>query len=282
MFESPRSCSEAHLPRIAAIDRGDGPVALLVHGQPGQGSDWNRVAIELASSNRVVVPDRPGYGKTGGKAVGMAANADSLAQLLDDKEISSATVVGHSFGGGVALAMAMRHGDRVGGLVLVGSVGTASSLGPYDRVLGLPVVGEALAVTGWELSRRMLPALRRRSARLPQAIQARLRAIPEPWNSTDGQLGSDAASATWRSFVTEQRALLAETPYLEGGLSSVRAPTAVVAGERDRLVPARAALELADTIPGAELIWVPGAGHLLPQEAAGVLVEIIRRYSSQR
>jgi pimeloyl-ACP methyl ester carboxylesterase len=232
--------------------------------------DWNEVTGGLASTNRVVVPDRPGYGRTGGSAVGIAANADSLAHLLDDKGIDSATVAGHSFGGGVAIAMAMRHRDRVGGLVLVGSIGTGTSLGPYDRVLGLPVVGEGLAFTGWELSRRLLPLLRRRSTRLPQTLRALVRAVPQ---------ASDPEAA-WRSFVTEQRALLAETPYLEAGLSSIRVPTAVVAGDRDRVVPARAASELAATIPAAELIWVHGAGHLLPQEEPGVLVDVIRRYSS--
>jgi len=267
-------------PRVVSTDRGEGPVALLLHGQPGQGSDWDDVAAGLASSNRVLVPDRPGYGRTGGPAVGLAANADSLDCLLDDKGVGSATVVGHSFGGGVALAMALRHGHRVRALVLVDSVGTGRSIGPYDRVLGLPGLGEALTFAGWELSRRLLPALRRRSTRLPPALGAWLRAIPQTSVSPDGDRRD--GGSTWRSFVTEQRALLAETPSIEAGLGSVRVPTVVVAGRRDRLVPARATAELADAIPGAELVWVPGVGHLVPQEAPGVLVEIIRRHASGR
>jgi pimeloyl-ACP methyl ester carboxylesterase len=86
----------------------------------------------------------------------------------------------------------------------------------------------------------------------------------------------------WRSFVTEQRALLAETPSLAAKLRSVQVPTAVVAGRRDRLVSPRASADLAEAIPGAELVWVAGVGHLVPQEAPGVLVEIIRRYASHR
>jgi pimeloyl-ACP methyl ester carboxylesterase len=267
-------------PRLASTDRGVGPVALLVHGQPGQGADWADVAAGLVSSNRVLVPDRVGYGRTGGTAVGMAANADALARLLDDKSLDSATVVGHSFGGGVALSMALRHRDRVDALVLVSSVGTRRSLGPYDRILGLPVLGEGLAFGGWELSRWLLPPLRRRSAHLPPALGSRLRAIPEQPAPAEGDRGHGAA--TWRSFVTEQRALLAETPSLEPRLSSVQVPTAVVAGRRDRLVPARASADLAAAIPGAELVWVAGVGHLVPQEAPDVLVEIVRRYASRR
>jgi pimeloyl-ACP methyl ester carboxylesterase len=211
----------------------------------------------------------------------LAANADSLARLLDDKSVDSATVAGHSFGGGVALSMALRHGDRVDALVLVSSVGTGRSLGTYDRVLGLPVLGEGLAFAGWELSRWLLPALRRRSSQLPTALGSRLRAIPEPPPvAPEGESGRGAA--TWRSFVIEQRAMLAETPALESMLSSVQVPTAVVAGRRDRLVPAWASADLAEAIPGAELVWVAGVGHLVPQKAPRVLVGIVRRYASGR
>jgi pimeloyl-ACP methyl ester carboxylesterase len=254
-------------------------VVVLVHGQPGQAADWRDVAGALEPSHRVLVPDRPGYGRTGGTAMGMAGNADALGRLLDDRRVESATVVGHSFGGGVALALALRRRELVGGLVLVGSVGTESSLGPQDRVLGLPVLGESLAFAGFQASRWLLPALRR-STRLPPALASWLRAVPEPGPAADA--GRAPAAATWRSFVIEQRALLAETPALEAGLSSVRAPTAVVAGPRDRVVPTRAAGDLAAAIPGAELVWVPGAGHLIPQEAPGVLVDIVQRYASRR
>jgi pimeloyl-ACP methyl ester carboxylesterase len=267
-------------PKLQSTDHGEGPVVVLVHGQPGQAADWRGVAEALESGHRVFVPDRPGYGRTGGSAVGVAANADAVGRLLDDNGVESATVVGHSFGGGVALALAQRRAELVGGLVLVGSVGTASSLGPQDRVLGLPVLGDGLAFAGFEASRWLLPALRRRSTRLPPALASWLRAVPEPGPAP--HRGRAPSAATWRSFVTEQRALLAETPELEAGLSSVRAPTAVVAGRRDRVVPAQAAADLAEAIPGAELVWVPDAGHLVPQEAPRVLVDIVRRYASGR
>lgn len=99
---------------------------------PGLGA----LAGLLESSHRVLAPDRPGYGGTGGPALGLAANADALAGLLDHAGISAATVVGHSWGGGVALALAQRHPGRVSGLVLVASIGTAAGLGTFDRVRG--------------------------------------------------------------------------------------------------------------------------------------------------
>ncbi len=74
---------------------------------PAATGTWEALSSRLESSHRVVAPDRPGYGATGGAALGLAANADALVGLLDQVGLSAATVVGHSLGGGVALALAL-------------------------------------------------------------------------------------------------------------------------------------------------------------------------------
>src|ERR1700674_4915971 len=108
---------------LAADDRGAGPVAVLLHGQPGDRHDWDDVVASLNGRLRALVPDRPGYGATGGPAGGFADNAAAVLHLLDARGVASAVVVGHSWGGGVALDLAIRQPDRVGALVLVASVG---------------------------------------------------------------------------------------------------------------------------------------------------------------
>ncbi|MFL5886032.1 MAG: alpha/beta fold hydrolase, partial [Thermoleophilaceae bacterium] len=94
---------------LFATDDGSGPAVLLVHGQPGTGADWAGVARALRDRFRVIVPDRPGYGSTGGRAAGIADNADALAGMLVDRGVDSAIVAGHSWGAGVAIALAERH-----------------------------------------------------------------------------------------------------------------------------------------------------------------------------
>ena len=81
--------------------------------------------------------------------------------------------------------------------------------------------------------------------------------------------------AAWRSFIVEQRALVRQLPLLDGKLELISAPTVVVAGEADHVVPATAARDLARQIPGGELVLLPRAGHLLPQMQSGRLAEII-------
>ena len=81
--------------------------------------------------------------------------------------------------------------------------------------------------------------------------------------------------AAWRSFIVEQRALVRQLPLLDGKLELISAPTVVVAGEADHVVPATAARDLARQIPSGELVLLPRAGHLLPQMQSGRLAEII-------
>jgi pimeloyl-ACP methyl ester carboxylesterase len=72
--------------------------------------------------------------------------------------------------------------------------------------------------------------------------------------------------ATWRAFASDQRALVSGLPALEARLGDIRAPTTIVAGREDRVVPLSAARRLATQIRDAELVVVQRAAHLLPQQ----------------
>jgi pimeloyl-ACP methyl ester carboxylesterase len=89
--------------RLSAIDIGDGPPAVLMHGQPGNAGDWWPVTIRLRERMRVIAPDRPGYGRTGGRPAGFRDNAEAMATLLEGLDVQSAVVAGHSWATGVAL-----------------------------------------------------------------------------------------------------------------------------------------------------------------------------------
>jgi pimeloyl-ACP methyl ester carboxylesterase len=260
------------------IDEGDGPLVVLLHGQPGEGRDWNLVTARLAQSFRVLAPDRPGWGDGPQDAVGLLENADwldtRLGSLAGDQR---AVVVGHSFGGGVAIALADRHRARVRALVLVGSVGHHQALSGLDRLLAKPVVGEGIVRAGIIGARRVTRVLSRRLARIDRASEVVRRA--EQLSMYRALSGAEPIAANaWRSFIIEQRALVSETPQLEAALSGLSVPTAIVAGARDRVVPVSASRGLAELIPGAELIVLARAGHLVPVEMPGELVAIIARY----
>lgn len=246
---------------MEATVRGRGPTAVvLLHGQPGTAGDWHWVAPLLEDRYRLVVPDRPGYGRTGGPATGFAGNARATVELLDRLSVERAILVAHSWAGGIGLAAATVYPDRVAGLVLVSSVGPGERFGWDDRILAAPIAGEAIAAAtigglGLVLGRRRVQSLasRRLDGPARDAVDALTRL-------------TRGGSRVWRAFVTEQRALLAELDGLGAGLAGIRAPTVVLHGWADRLVPLSVGEGLAAAIPGAELQVVPGAGHLLPHD----------------
>jgi pimeloyl-ACP methyl ester carboxylesterase len=256
---------------LVADVTGRGPAVVLLHGQPGSALDWAAVVALLRPHFTVIVPDRPGYGRTAGRAAGFGANADAVVELLDRLQWQQAVVAGHSWAGGVALALAQSYPQRVAGLVLVGSVGPADPPGMVDKILAIPPVGRVLASLAIGGARRALahPTVR--------ALVDRRVAVP-----TSEQLARAwRAQGLGRSFAIEQQALVSELASLAPGLASVSAPTAVVFGTADHIVSPATARRLAAGLPDARLVPVDGGGHLLPYDhpevVAAAVSEVARR-----
>jgi pimeloyl-ACP methyl ester carboxylesterase len=239
------------------------------------GSDFDPVTALLEGDHRVLLPDRPGYGRSDGPAVGMAAGAELMADLLEERGAVPATVVGHSYGGGIAVLLAARRPELVSGLVLVASVGRAASLGVVDHALAAPWAGEALAATGLVALGRLLPHVRGLAGRLPGQGSTWLEAsLPDRRYSA---VASGLGRRIWRTFVAEQRALIREIGDVEAALAQVRAPTVVITGLWDIVVPPAVAVSMAAAIGGAELVTVARLGHFVPRDAPGVVADAIRQ-----
>jgi pimeloyl-ACP methyl ester carboxylesterase len=223
------------------------------------------VAQPLSAHARVIAPDRPGYGETGGKALGIAGNARAVRALLDRLELDRAVLVGHSWGGGVAISLAQTDPDRVAGLVLVCSIGTCSSIDAIDRVLARPGIGPALTYAGFRALPRLipLPVARRFAPGLGNLSEDAVRDLIETLEER----------RDWRSFLVEQRALVGEIGGIDARLRTISAPTRVLIGADDFLVAPAVGHELASRIPGAQAQVVPNAGHVLPAEAPGLIAD---------
>ena len=259
---------------LFVVDEGRGPAVLAVHGQPGLSGDWERVAARLIEDHRVLAVDRPGYGRTTGDAVGMADNAEMLADLLVEREAAPAVVMGHSYGGGIAILMAARRPEVVRGLVLVGSVGRADSVNAMDHVLALPWAGEAFAAAGLLALGRVLPHLRGLAAHVPGRRLRWLEAsLPD---HTYAETASGVGRRVWRSFVVEQRALVREIADVEAALELVLVPTVVMTGTWDVVVPPSVAASVAVAIAGSELESVARTGHFVPRDAPQQVARAVR------
>jgi pimeloyl-ACP methyl ester carboxylesterase len=236
---------------------------VLLHGQPGSAADWGQVADRLPETLRVVALDRPGYGASRQAAGGFVFNARAVLAELDARGIERGVLVGHSYGGGVALSAARLAPERVEALVLLASVGPGCLTG-WDRLLAAPVAGEVCAAAAWWLT----PWLAR--ARL--AAMTRLRGRPiaadehvnwHIWGHAHHDHGP-----LWRSFLTEQRALVRELGDLTASLAGVVQPVLLVADPADRLIPVGTTHQLAAVLPDARVQLLGQIGHHLPRRGA--------------
>lgn len=243
---------------------------VLLHGQPGSAADWCQLAWRLPGQLHAVASDRPGYGSSQLPAGGFAANAQAVIDDLDVRGIRRAVLVGHSYGGGVALSAASLAPDRVEAVVLLASVGPGC-VNAWDRLLAAPGSGPVCALVAWKLT----PWIAR--ARL--ALLGRVhRSPPRPDEHVNWQVWGQryrARNALWRTFLAEQRALLRELDELECALPSIEAPVLVLADPADALVPVDTARRLAKSLPDARLQFIEGAGHHLPRRAPAAVAEAI-------
>jgi pimeloyl-ACP methyl ester carboxylesterase len=239
---------------------------LLLHGQPGSARDWDAVVAALPNRAKPLVISRPGWdGVT--RSTTLEGNAEAALRALDLAGAERALVVGHSLGGAVAAWLAASRPGRVAGLVLVAPSANRDALVPADHLLATPLLGDALTAVALAVAGNVL------------AVGGLRRLLAQ-------ELGVDAnylrrstpmltRPRTWRSFVAEQRMLVRELPELEARLAGIRAPTIVVAGTADRIVPIRSARRLSEQIPGARLIALRGAHHLVHQQRPVQLAQII-------
>jgi pimeloyl-ACP methyl ester carboxylesterase len=238
---------------------------LLLHGQPGTAADWDGVVAGLAGRAGVLAVDRPGW--DGRPATDLAGNVRAALAALDERQVARAVVAGHSLGAAVAAWLAATHPERVAGLVLAAPAANLAALYRVDRWLAAPLAGELVAgaTLGGLGTALALGPLRRRIAAVTHLQDAYLQ--------TAGRAARRPGA--WRAYAAEQRALVRELPELERRLGRIVAPTTIIAGGRDRIVPAAATRRLSHQIPGARLQISPRTGHLVPQRDPATVVAAI-------
>ena len=243
---------------------------VFVHGQPGTGADFAEVAALLPRGTNVLAPDRPGYGTNPLTARGAADNARWLVGELDQVGVDQAVLVGHSYGGGIALLAAATFPQRVQALVLVASTGP-NCLARWDHVLAAPVIGPAAAIAAFPLAqwapRAVLALIARRLGRplrVDEHVDLATWAYP---GHEHGQV--------WRSFLVEQRDLVHHEAELTAAAARVSTPTLILADPDDDVVPIDTARALHAAVTGSRLQLVDGGGHALPRTKPAVVARAI-------
>ena len=264
---------------VNVVDLGSGPPLVFVHGLAGSWQNWLENLPEFARDHRVIALDLPGFGHSPMplQRISITRYAAIVDELLETLGVQSATVVGNSMGGFVALDMALHHPRRVERLVLVAAAGVSLERAGVDRALGLMRRAERL-VLGYNafIAARSDVASRRAGLRrqLLRLVATHPEKLPAPLVSE--QLRANGTAG----FFDAVDALM--TYMVRDRLHEIEAPTLIVWGEHDRLVPVADAGRLAQGISDARSIIYADTGHVAMLERPERFNADLRAFLTER
>ncbi len=240
------------------------PAVLMIQGLGADKHGWDMQRFVLARHYRVVAFDNRGAGRSD-KPFGVYSieqMADDAVAVMNDADVVAAHVVGASMGGAISQVLAVRHPDRVLSLTLAC---TACRNHPWRRELL-----ERWAQTALD---RGMGAMTGEAARWVIGPRSFRRLVP-----AFGWLGPLALGRPAHSFVAQVRAILAADETLAQELNTITVPTLVIVGNQDILTPRGDSEEIADRIPGAELVVISGAAHGFMVEHASTFNKILQDF----
>jgi pimeloyl-ACP methyl ester carboxylesterase len=243
--------------------RGQGFPLLCLHGHPGSGRSMGLFGEYFAPQFTTIAPDLRGYGQSRTKTpFAITDHIDDLVGLLDRQNIDRTLLLGWSLGGIFAMELALRHPDRVSGLVLIATAarpwGDHPPISWQDNLLTGIAGLINLVKPGWEWN---INTFGKRSL-FRYLIQQHTPAAYQ-------FLASDAVYAYLKTSRYADRAL--NTAIRQGynrvpDLPTIQCPTLMLIGEHDRHIAAASSRETAKAIPRCEWECYPNTAHLLPWE----------------
>jgi pimeloyl-ACP methyl ester carboxylesterase len=254
--------------KIYYLEAGSGPEVILLHGLGGDNGNWRMTLPALASNFHVYAPDQIGFGQSDKPLINyrVATLVDFLNAFYKKLGITKATLVGNSLGGWVAMNFALQYPDKVNRLVLVDSAGYSfkrtGGVAPAREVL-LGLNPSSLAGT-----KQLMAIVFHNKAFSSDAVAEQV--FTEHLRKNDGY--------TINSFVDS---ILRGEDFVDGKLGALKAPTLIVWGRDDMLVPLATGKALAEDIAGSQTVVLDDCGHVPQMECAGPFNDSLLKYLRQ-
>jgi pimeloyl-ACP methyl ester carboxylesterase len=274
-----------HGHRVTYRTAGRGPVLLLLHGITNSSQTWERVAPPLSRRFTLIAPDLLGHGESATPRgdYSLGAHASGIRDLLTALGHDRVTVIGHSFGGGIAMQFAYQFPERCERLVLVSSGGLGREVHLLLRAATLPGADYVLPLlTSTQLLGfgRGLGGLLRRARLAPSGD---LDVLARGFASLDNAGSRQAFLHTVRAVVDVNGQRVSAHDRLE---LAALIPSLIVWGERDSIIPVAHGEAAHAAMPGSRLEVFPGAGHMPhdadPERFARVLTDFCRGTEAAR
>jgi pimeloyl-ACP methyl ester carboxylesterase len=243
------------------VMKGTGQPVVLIHGNPGSCHDWSRLYVPISSRYRAVAFDRPGHGhseRPNHRAITVEVQAEMLHAALAQLGVERPIIVGHSWGGSLALVYALNFPSEISGLVLLAPAAYESDDGVsfLSKLPGWPVIGDVLNFLFTPLLGPWLVRTDIAKAFAPDPVpQKYLRHVLAEWTLPK--------KVKWYSV---DDALLNESlPALADRYPEIQVPVAIVTGDADQIVPAKQNAErLYEALPHSHFNLLHHTGHQIP------------------
>lgn len=259
--------------------QGQGEPLLCLHGHPGSGRSMAVFTERLSQRFRTLAPDLRGYGRSRAPApFAMEDHLNDLSELLDQQGIAETWVLGWSLGGILALELALRHRERIKGLILVATA--ARPWGDHPPISWQDNLYTGLAsLLNWGLPGNpwIIEALGKRS------LYRHL--IQQHTPAAYRRLAAEALPAYLQTSPAAQRALnqaLAQRYNRLPQIATLQVPALMLCGQRDRHITAAASLETAAALPDCQVHAYDDVAHLFPWEIPDRVLGDIEAWLDQR
>jgi len=246
---------------LHVVMKGKGRPVVLIHGNPGSCQDWSRLYVPIATRYRAVAFDRPGHGhseRPNHRPITVEVQAEMLRATLTQLGLERPIVVGHSWGGSLALVYALQFPDEISGVVLLAPAAYESDDGVsfLSKLPGWPVIGDVLNFLFTPLLSAWLVRTDIAKAFAPDPVPKKyLRHVLAEWTRPK--------KVKWYSV---DDALLNESlPKFADRYPEINVPVVIVTGDADQIVPAEQNAErLYRALPRSHLNLLPQTGHQIP------------------
>ena len=264
--------------QVNVVDMGEGDPIVFIHGLSGSWQNWLEQLPAFARRHRVIAFDLPGFGQSPmpPEKISIAGYGRLVDRLLDTLGVPRAVIVGNSMGGFIGAELAIQFPERVERLVLVSAAGLTVEYQRDERVLAVLKHLEArlAAWSGWVGSRADNLARRRRYRRMLMSIvAAHPDRLPAPL------VAEQLRGSGKPGFVD---ALDALTGYpIRDRLPRIAAPTLIVWGEDDFLIPVRDAYDFERLIPDSRRVIYAGTGHVAMLERPDAFNALLEKFMAE-
>lgn len=258
--------------KVRYLQIGEGQDIFLIHGSPGSIEDWEPVIGALALDYRVTAYDRPGQGFSSAENIGynLEHNADIAFGLINKFNLKNVIVVGHSYGGAVIMALAVKNPHQVKAFITLGGATYPSGhINPILYIIKIPFLGSRLiAVTARLIGLKMI------KSGIIQAFKPNENTIPE--NYLNIRLKIWLQTKVLISIAREETNLNSDLKKIIPAFGRISKRFFIIHGDDDTLVPKSCSFKLHKAITNSKLLVLRNTGHQVQYVRPNLLLRTIK------